>query len=445
MVGYEPCRQQPQRFLGVTEPRRGGAADRFATRATAWLLFIGLYYMAYRYPFQFGGSTSATYADTPPALQVTKYILLLGSGVIIVFLGLVKSERRLTLREAAPGTVFVMIVVATIAAFKGWQLGSNDTLEFGVVIFVALSLTPLARRWDLNADTLGLLVFIYAVIGIAFESLQVGLYLTTGRLPNLAWPGSVSIRFGSTLDDPNSWAVLTALLIPAAWLTLSNRKALRLLTVVALLITLGLTQSFTGVVAVIGSTVFVALIHLRSRLAAVIGVVALLAVISLLAYTSLANSQFFADLLTTKEGSFVGHADSLSGLQSMSFEEAIGFGTDGQFWESTYVSLFYSIGVPLTVAYVVAGVVSVFRFFRAAEAASSSRSAAFFWGYCVFQLAFLVGSINMQFSAAFPLNLLFAMGLAISLFTIPHTPRSSGQADPGAGITTAKQDQLGWS
>lgn len=405
---------------------RTDSTDRFATKIFMALLLVGLYYMSYRYPFSINSSiTSPTYADTPLFLQVGKYLIL----ALIAMAAVVASERghgnrRRILREPRAMTVVGMAILAATGIVKGLTTNNQDLISLSVVFFVGLACASMAESWHVDPLPLGKIVSVFAIIAVLFDGVQLALFYGIGRLPALAYTGSVSVRFGSVLDDPNGYALLVALMLPVAWIRWKGRTIVRVLLAGGLIYSLIITQSFTGISAVTVAVGIALFVRFRKAPSAIVFLAWGGMIGAVVLYFYLNNSTFFSDLLVSKSGSFASHSASLD-TGNLGWVDLIGMGTDSGFRESTYLSLLFYIGIPGLVLYIGLGIVAAVRLTGLARSLPGTRG-AIYWGFLVFTLAYLIGGLNMHFSGVFPVDLLYAVGIAVSVFT----PMPAAQGTP---------------
>lgn len=392
-------------------------ASRFATHVVAVMMVIAFYYLAYRYPFQIGDSgTSPTYKDTPAALQVGKYVLLIAVLVAALLMGaLLRRARKRLSSDPFWGTTFALLFIGLFAGVKGLFSGSTEVVTFAIVFLLGTGLTGFALRWRLDTGLLGRLVSVYAVISVAVEAVQYLLFRTQGRLPALAYEGSISVRFGAVLDDPNGYAIIVALLLPvvASW---RYHRRWRFLVVCLLLVTLLATQSFTGIVSTIAALVGgYMVLNWRSSNKALLVVFGggFLAVI---AWTYTSASPVFQEILGTKLGSISAHSTSVTALSQLGPESFLGFGAMQPSIESSYVYLVANFGLVFTLIFVGLGVLAIGRLHRRISHSPEGEDVAIYKGYYYFLIAFLLACSNLHVVGVYPANLLFVLGVVTSLF-----------------------------
>lgn len=389
--------------------------DRLATWCFELLLIVSLYYTWYRYPFRMNSAeTSGQYSDTPGWIRALKYVILLAIAIYAWINVNVSNRTMLQYSTRSSGGTLLLSCMASWGFFRAWTNNDGDLFQLSVLLLCGAFILSMSHAWMLDVGRTNGILKSFLLIAIVVEAVQVVLFRVSGRLPALAYEGSVSVRFGSILDDPNTWGILTALLLPIAWLNYRNNRIWRLLIVGVLLSMLILTQSITGIIAtVVAVGVLLTARDALGRFESPFFVISLVGLAALVAnrigLTSIVNQ-----VLETKQGSIEQHLDSTTGLMEVGVADLIGVGQDTRFWESSYVALLYSAGLVFTVAYVGLGVWSCVQLRR--HALSSSAGAAVYWGFFAYQVAFMVGSVNMRFFDSFPANFLFILGICLSGF-----------------------------
>jgi hypothetical protein len=397
-----------------------GEPDRWV----AALLLVGFYYNAYRYPFAINSSgTSPTYSDTPLWLSAGKYLLIM---LVLLYAVLVRvgSRRQLEVRRPLHVVGYLYLALMPIAA--GGVMGSPGLALMGFFFLVPVVL-HLFSGWSLSVVRLNRLLAATIYIAIAVEAIQVILFLALGRLPALAYRDSISVRFGSFLDDPNGFGILVCWFIPFAALYFGGwwRAAVIALLGVSLL----LTQSLTGLGAfVVISAILVAwLVAIRPSLILPVSLAALILLLSggLFAYLfreeiSLAYTIF----LLTKEGSLAGHATSFTAFGDLSVLSILGLEPFVERWEETgYVNLLAYFGITYLIVYVAMGVSAAIRYVEMVNRTGATRNTrAFAVGAIALLMAVYLGNLTLPMVEVYPINLFAAtlMGLATAgLLTQP--------------------------
>lgn len=394
-----------------------------ATFAIGAILLVSFYYQGYRYPFQIGdSSTSPTYVDTPPALQIGKYVLLFAVLAVLIVVSVPSTGNRRVLQDTAyVGTCITLLILGTFGTLKGILQGSLDLISFAVLALIAVGVASLSRRWRINYRTIARMISVYAVISVLFDALQIVLFQTQGRLPSLAYASSVSVRFGAVLDDPNGFGLLVPLLLPVVAITWRRHKFWRLVFVLALLGCLVLTQSFTAITVSLLAMIFgyLALNWRNSNKVVFVMIGGLTIAVAIWAYTS--SSPLFQAVLGTKVGSINDHARSIDALHGLTAESWFGLGAPAAFIESGYVYLLANYGVIFTVAYICIGIAALPRLHRTIRTSDDTATVAVHSGAFFYLLAQLGAAINLNVMNTFPNSGLYFLAIVISMFPAPGT------------------------
>lgn len=425
-------------------PKRNNAfasgGDVLATRVMVALLLISFYYLSYRYPFQINSSTSSpTYADTPTWLQLGKYALIAAVLALAAIVNAVRGARRETISEAP--FVLTRLSFALLAGYtitKGIVLGSTDMLVLGSGLAAGFILSGLSLKWRIDAGRLTRVVAVFALLAIIMEAIQVFLFLSQGRLPALAYKNSISVRFGSLLDDPNGFALLVALALPVVFVAWKSRPVWRIVLCLALLVSLVLTQSFTGIAAVVLALLAGSFALNWRRPLVMAGFLILVPPVVLGVWDYVTGSAVVQSVWLTKTGSVNDHASSLDALGAMGVADVLGFGIPTAAIESSYVSMISSVGLPFTVMYIILGLFGVTRLHKTIKSTQKGREIALHYGAYFYLIAYLIGSINMQFSQVFPVDLLYIVAICISLFKTSdpgQAGRPLNRTDAGSRLT----------
>jgi len=276
-------------------------------------------------------------------------------------------------------------------------------------------LTTLSTRWHIDADKLARIVSAFILVAVVSQAVQVYLFQSQGRLPALGYSGSVSVRFGSILDDPNGFALLVAFLLPVVLVSWENRMW-KFVLGVCLLASLALTQSFTAIAAVAISFIL-GYFALNWRTPAVVVASALGAPLVVFgAWNFISNSTVMADVWLTKSGSINAHARSLDVLREFELSDWLGFGVPTVPVEASYIHMIAYLGIVFTVGYVCLGLVAIVRLHRLIRQEKSSRKVALHYASYFYVIAYLIGSFNMQFDGVFPINLLYVLAICFGVF-----------------------------
>jgi hypothetical protein len=393
--------------------RTGG---QFLADNTAYiivLLGLALYYLSYRYPLQVNSSlTSPTYSDTPFILQVGKYLFFL--AVLAAALILQQARQALALDRPALAKTLLYGFPAGQALLAAPFAGNPWLLQSGVFFLaVPLLVCSRGRGWDIGRVCRFLRWFVY--LALAAELLQLALFLGLGRLPALAYQGSLSVRFGSLWDDPNGFAFAVCLLVPFVLASGHWPVAGKGLLAAALFASLLLTQSLTGIGAFFLAAVagIAILAHQRlTRLRILAGVAVLTAVCAFA--TIFLYSPLAQQLVALKAGSIAEHIDGLDTLRSTSLMNYLGFSPRGRAGEAGLMNMLVNFGVLYAAVYLAIGVRTTWRLAVKIRRYGNEPGGELFYGAFFFVIAFYLGLANLPLDTIFPLNLLLAVTIIIS-------------------------------
>jgi hypothetical protein len=399
-------------------PKRAQDPDRFLYWAFSILLLISFYYLSYRYPFQIGDAgSSPTYSSTPVWLQIGKYVLV---GLVLIAVVLAKAHNRGVrpdLVEAPKsGAPSAFLFMGVWALAKGATVGSIDMSIVGVMMLIGATIGSVRFRWRLDPAIVTRHISAFSVIALVAEAIQIFLFVILDRLPALGYKDSISVRFGSLLDDPNTFGIMVALLIPTIGAAWSRRPLLRAVTVAALLACLLLTQSFTAAASV-AVAFAIGWFSFNWRRPKAMGgfIIAFPALLGAIWYY-VSTSAVVDEVLTTKAASMEDHANSWDVLAGLGYLDILGFGRPDSFIESSYVSLLVCFGAAFVLLYFGIGIAALARLHRIISNAEDKRTVAGHIGFYYYIIAFLIGSLNMQFEGIYPANILYVLGVCLSLF-----------------------------
>jgi hypothetical protein len=365
------------------------------------LLFCTVY-ESYRYPLKLSFSgTSPTYADTPLAIQIPKFIItLIVCMVVIPYI----AARSLPYRKWSLAVLAVCMSCYLI--FKAVVSVSGDRTSYlnaafwplaALVIVLATSKITVAAL-----DRYFRFVLIYA---LASNIIEIFLFATTGRLPALAYSDSFSVRFGGFLDDPNAFSALLYMLMGWAYYRYSGIR--RFLIETALVLCILLTQSLTaigflGMIILLFSGYY---IFYRPKPVLIIGIGVFAGTILRFVWYPLVG--VISAVLETKNGSVDAHLAQTSGSQEgMGLWWLLG-APSFQNYESWWTGAAVNFGFPwylLCMCIVAVLVLSVFRAFRRAR---HNHQKAVMSGLLLFSCYFAIGNLNLPFFGIFPVNFIF--------------------------------------
>lgn len=380
-------------------------------RIELYCLLTALYYLWYRYPFQINSSqTSPTYSDTPPLIEIGKYVLLaiIGIWALIQLLVMNASSHNWKKFHSIYALVdTAMVLLGVTVTLKAILVRDSQLFEFGVVTILATPMVMATVRIRVNLKGIATILASFLIISLLVEGLEVFLYYHAGRLPALAYTDSVSVRFGALWDDPNGWGIFCSFLLPFA-LLFFRRKLTKIVVTAGIVGSLLFTQSITAIILVPICTVLVlsTLSH-RSFFGTRLALAGVAAVILMVLFWAL-PAGFVNDLISSKQGSILAHNQSLSVTPSPL--DMLGFGTSTTFLESGLLALIIKGGILDLLMVITIGLVGVIlglRTLRRVPETSSSTQLAVIAGATSFLLAVVCGSINLSYITVFPINYLF--------------------------------------
>lgn len=373
-----------------------------------WTCIVLLAYLSYRYPLQINFSgTSQVYSDTPTWLQVPKFLLGGAACVALLWLG-----RALPLGRAALAYVLAFVALQGWGLAKAAATGEGGFADAATWALVSLFLGLYAARTDARVIErfLGLLLY----VAFAIDAVQVALFFTIGRLPALAWEGTLSVRFGSFLDDPNGFSALCFLLLgwalrtPRAWLRWSQVGM-----VVAMLLA---AQSLTalGLLAVFFAGRFALQVVRMEGARPLLVLVACVAVAGAAAW---AMSDTLAALYDLKQGSIAQHgAFDLQALLDRSLPELLFGGVRFRFFESWWLQAYVDFGMPYLLAQAGLAAWTLAIAWKRAQDPARPDAARVYAGFALLQLFVPLAAGNLPLYAVFPVNLVYHMTCFLTVF-----------------------------
>jgi len=396
----------------------------FADRMFRTVLCCLVLYLSFRYPLQINFSgTSPTYSDTPPLLQAGKYLIALGFCTLV----LITSRMRLPNQDVSLvllGSMFIAMTCVVKFAISGEFRFIEPILWPSLAAILCLHATRLETA---TIEKYILRLFTFALVT---DVVQVTLFLAIDRLPALAYEDSISVRFGSFLDDPNGFSGLCFLFI--GW-AIGARPSWRTSVVFwGSILMILLAQSLTS----IGFLVLVLLVVGKHRAKASpvkAGILAAITSVPLL-YFSTDLIEIFNAVLEYKQGSISTHTKH--GLLDILPNGATQFlfGSNSfTFYESWWNLSLSNFGVLWSAPFMILGTYTSFRLFKEYSASQDEERRAVFCALLVFSLFFMFGSFNLPLFVIFPNSFIFyciafmSLGRKIqTLVPITQTP------EPGA-------------
>lgn len=368
---------------------------------------VALLYSSYRYPFRINSSdTSPTYSDTPPLLQEGKYIILAATCFVMLLAtgGFYLRRRRLTFVA-----MYLVLSVYPIIHF----IYDRDlrNLVFPFIALVAFFISVSVRSVSLKAVDAFLKFTLY--ISIIFNLVQVVLFIAAGRLPALAYEDTLSVRFGSFLDDPNGFGALLFLLLGYTFClqTTAVNHICRLGVILSIILTQSLTAIiFFGVLAVFWGLKN----YLRTTLFVL--VVCLLSAPFLFGGLNLDGNGLLEDIYSSKVASMEGHASSFT----LDYLPDVSTWVFGDFnyslpepAESWWMGCLNGYGVIWTAPLAFMFSAFLWRLHIVCRKADRQRYRGVLWGGLLFSLYVVLASFNLPFPTVFPVNFFFMLLLCL--------------------------------
>lgn len=369
-----------------------------------WLFWLSVVsctlYQSYRYPLQIGSSgTSPTYADTPFALQAGKFIFALPVLAIALTRSLTKPLRS-----------FQWIVILAVLFLCGYSvfkiLGDTDPAIFESSFWMLFSLISVLAIDRVSISSIDKYLKFLLIFSFLSTLIEVTLFFTVGRLPALAYEGTLSVRFGGFLDDPNGFALICFLLMGWSFYRFKARTRFLILTGQVLLLVL--TQSWTAIGFFLLFLLVWAVLALLKRPAVGIPVVCLMGacVVFLLTKLSATLIPVLLNLLSSKQDSVQDHVAPLAEFLA-GWSEWILLGTASyNHFESWWLGAVINYGV-LWLGVDIFVVAALFVSLVQASSRATPQARPIFVGLIFGGLYFVLGSFNLPFPLVFPLNVLF--------------------------------------
>ncbi len=372
----------------------------FGVRSGNWFFWAALicatFYNSYRYPLQINFSgTSPTYSDTPFSFQVGKYILIL----VFAASSLVCFRIRLKLGLQSIFTI-CMIGFSAACVVRGIISGEENFITVAFFPLAAMIISLGVR--GLNFDGLMSFIRILFLVSLIVNAVQVVLFFSVGRLPALAYDGSISVRFGSFLDDPNAFGAINFLFF--GWI-FSGKVRYRLILIFALFVNVLITQSVTAISCFICFLLWKVLIGKKAVriFSVVLGVI----LMSVAALNVNVLEPLLVELIDVKSASAVQHVSFTHVLDGLSLFNFI-FGSDKEiFLESWWAYSVVNFGAIVTVMFLMAAIVLQIVLRSEFKNSRSATERAVLSSIFYFGLYFLVGGLNLPFPLIFPVNFIY--------------------------------------
>lgn len=407
-----PGRAAPGRSLASVAER--------ASPAVVAIFLLVLYFMAYRYPFQIGDSgTSPTYVDTPVALQVAKYVLLLP---LALFVFLVSRGRELAIAKVDILVLILMgysalVGLVVVADGAPGALGIVQ-FSFSLLLFLVFSEPSVTRR-SFASWVRCLRIFFH--VSLAVYAWHLGAYFLYERLPALGYYGSFP-RFGGVWDDPNSAGAVFMFMLPyvAAKAGMGRRTLLvGAATAAAVLLSQSLTTyAVVAAVFAICLPLFYRSLPLQSRLLVLLLIlglavafvsVALFLVLSYVGLTWNGVIESMEVILESKQLSIALREESYGFAPRITPLTLLGLDPVGEFGENEWLNLLANLGLPFTAAYAVLQLLTLSHLWRWSTVAEPTQVRPAVVGMFTVYLWFFLMQINIPAAEVYPVNMIAAI------------------------------------
>jgi len=378
----------------------GTTHKNYANRLFWLSILLCTVYQSYRYPLQINSTgTSPTYSDTPLWLQIAKFALAvpLLIGACLRCLDLKLSYKRWLI------VVSVLILAGTCGAK---MLDGESTSYLDAGFWMLFPLIVVLASDPIDVSSIDRYLFFLLAYSLLSNFIEIILFLTIGRLPALAYEGSFFVRFGGFLDDPNGFAAILFLLL--GWVYRKFRGLARVLAIFGILISLVLTQSWTGILflmAVLFCWLSTKALK-RPFLAMPLCCMILLGSAFLLWYFPPNGKDFLYGMMITKQGSLQDHSIPLDKLGSQFTQWLLIGSSSYTAYESWWGGAPLNWGLPWVCMHAVLTTYLVYRLgisLKRCDALSKPVLSGFFLFGCYFEF----GSFNLPFPIIFPINALF--------------------------------------
>jgi len=315
------------------------------------------------------------------------------------------------------GNVTVVIFFAFVSsAYAFLRVRDQNTLMIFIGISIMLGMC-LTVKEDINFNFLDGLFAFFINVNIVYEFIQIVLYILRGRLPAIAWAnaGLMQVRFGGVFDDPFALSLFIGFLIPYIYHKYHGIKRMMYFSIYTIMLIL--TWTLTSIFALLGVFIFDRLYVLakEKKWNALTTKLMIGAIMASMFFAILYGKPFLNRILEVKSGSIATHLEthSLDGLSVLTF---LGLAPRAHYAEASISRLLFTNGIFFTLSFYGLGLCSVRRFRRIIDnfPAEMMSYKPIFLGMMYYQLAFLIGSINLPFPYMYFNMVVFSVFAGIS-------------------------------
>jgi hypothetical protein len=260
---------------------------------------------------------------------------------------------------------------------------------------------------------------VMAFIYIFVNFFQVVAFLAFDRLPALAYKESVSVRFGSLLDDPNSFAFICSIFL---FIFVCEKRLISIWWLSFLSFFLFLTQSLTGIFSVLLSFFIVSFFvsFYRPKFSGFYRLVTIFSFFSLVFLFFTIDTGFLFDFIESKRGSIEGHARSFSYLYENDFFSYVLPPANGRTGEVFYINIISDAGLLYAFLFFVFLIFINFKSFSILRLflmqSKSDSGFKFSLISSVYILSVSIGLFNLPLLTVFPVNSFFWFFVGFVLF-----------------------------
>ncbi len=368
---------------------------------------VYLYYYSYRYILKYNSTTtSPTYSDTPTIFKLAKYLIII--LLLIIFI-LYAIKKKIKIRGKKMLTLAVMLILIVQELYCFIVARGSDQLMFAICLLPPFLMILFNSKIDAKMLDKTFEIFVY--IALAYEFVQIILYITTGRLPALAYDTGVitDVRFGSVWDDPNGFGIFLLFLIPYSVLKFKGLK--KIFITIALIGMLALTWSLTAFLsAIIVGILSISISILKDTKRNFIVYLITIIVIIIGFIACLLKIDSIVTLYENKIGSISEHLESFR-FENFTIYQLLGVIPSGADMESGAVRLIYIGGV---IHFILFYVLSIFSLVKLRMISKNSNYSRIYLPAFWFMIAFLIASFNLPTMYNFSLFGIYCIFLGIA-------------------------------
>lgn len=396
---------------------------RSVSNTLAAILALYLFYYSYRYLLRYNSEvTSPTYSNTPAFISLLKYALL--AVLLLILFSRVTSEKIAPSQGPLTLCTGLLILQNLYALF----MTKNTTCAAALFCLLPLFLILLVPT-PLDEKPFERVIVCFLNFTVAYEFLQILLYVAVGRLPALGYDTGylTDVRFGGAWDDPNGFSVFLGFLIPYAYHKYRGVK--RIFYVVSLTCFLFLTWSMTGIACFAAALLLLGVLRLidpKTRITRKSFALFFFACLFLFVGTALGYFLFREKInyfLQSKMGSIYGHLRGFGA--DLSLGAFLGVTPSGANPESSVMSLLLHGGILMPIlfyAVTLTGISLAYR--RAKNTEKGSRFYPLRRGILFYQIVFTLATLNLPFAYSFSCFGCFTVFLLLSLRCTDAAPVS---------------------